>query len=89
MNEERQYERVLLRDPCAYCGGRSTELDHIEAASRGGPSNWENYAGVCSYCNAVKHTRSLLGMLAYELLRPFWAAQEEAIIAQRRGWAAV
>lgn len=55
---------VLLRDPCAYCGGVATALDHIVARSRGGQDEWENLTAACAACNGAKRERSLLSFLA-------------------------
>lgn len=55
--------RILLDDPCAYCGGPGGSLDHIVPLSDGGGGEWENLAGVCRSCNSRKHTRSLLTFL--------------------------
>lgn len=52
-----QYYEALLADPCAYCGEPSTEIDHITPRSLGGANEWENYAGVCSPCNASKSAK--------------------------------
>ena len=46
--------REILAMPCAYCGGKATELDHIVPVSRGGTHSRENVAPACRSCNARK-----------------------------------
>lgn len=58
------YIGILHSAPCELCGCAPIEIDHIEAWSKGGADHWENFAGLCSACNAAKGTKSLLGMLA-------------------------
>lgn len=57
---DRDYARVLLRDPCCYCGQRGGEVDHIDPVIRGGKGNWVNLTSACRSCNASKHDRPLL-----------------------------
>lgn len=62
--ESRRYAKdVVLNDPCSYCGGPGGTIDHIEAVTRGGTSDWTNLAAACMSCNARKHNRSLLSFL--------------------------
>ena len=56
------YYAALRSDPCSLCGKRGDiEVDHIDARSRGGANHWENYAALCSACNALKGDKPLLG----------------------------
>lgn len=48
---------VLLRDPCSYCGGPATTLDHIVP---GGDNDHTNLTPACARCNSSKGKRSLL-----------------------------
>lgn len=59
------YRRALRRDPCAYCGKRSDEmeLDHIQPRAAGGRDFWGNLTAACSGCNREKRTWTLLGFL--------------------------
>lgn len=67
------YERVLRRDPCAYCAVRPhssraakrSTIDHVEPRSMGGPNTIDNLAGACPACNAEKGSRSLLLFLLW------------------------
>jgi 5-methylcytosine-specific restriction endonuclease McrA len=60
-SETRRFARVVLRDPCVYCGERGGTLDHIEPTSLGGANHWSNMASACALCNSSKrHTRLLL-----------------------------
>ena len=61
--EMRQWVRVLLADPCAYCGGPSEEIDHIVPIVDGGRTHWTNLVGACGPCNRFKHTKPLLHLL--------------------------
>jgi hypothetical protein len=58
-----QYIAILRADPCAYCGARGGEIDHIDAVSGGGGHVWHNMTSACRSCNAVKHDASLLTAL--------------------------
>lgn len=55
--------RVLRRDPCAYCGGPGTEIDHITPVSSGGENEWWNFTAACGRCNRSKNARPLLTFL--------------------------
>jgi len=58
-----EHARILLADPCTYCGEPSTAIDHIVPITKGGDSEWENLAGVCGSCNSSKRNRLLLTFL--------------------------
>jgi 5-methylcytosine-specific restriction endonuclease McrA len=58
-----EFARVLLHDPCAYCGQPAAHIDHIEPQSKGGANHWDNLTAACGHCNPRKHTRSLLTFL--------------------------
>ena len=59
----RPYAAIIRHDPCVYCGGKSTSVDHIIPVSKGGTSEWDNLAPSCKSCNSSKHTSDLLGFL--------------------------
>jgi hypothetical protein len=62
------YRKVLLQDPCVYCGKPAEVLDHIWPRSRGGGDGWENRAPTCKGCDEVKRNASVVVfMLAGEL----------------------
>jgi biotin operon repressor len=69
---------VLRRDPCAYCGRRSNDVDHIVPVGRGGAWDSTNLTGSCKPCNSSKQVKSLLGFM---MLRQ--------INAERAAWMAV
>lgn len=54
----------MAADPCAYCGGPSTQLDHIEPLYRGGENTVDNATRACWPCNREKNTQPLLIFLA-------------------------
>jgi hypothetical protein len=58
------YRRVLLNDPCVYCGGKPTGLDHIVPRANGGPDGWQNRAPACGGCDGRKAHYGLLRFLA-------------------------
>lgn len=60
------WERVLRRDPCAYCGGVSQAIDHIVPVASDGPNGWHNYTASCTACNRRKSNKPLLIFLAHE-----------------------
>ncbi|MGE0505103.1 MAG: HNH endonuclease [Solirubrobacterales bacterium] len=43
---------------CRYCGGRATEVDHVEPWSRGGLTMMSNLAAACQHCNREKGDRT-------------------------------
>lgn len=57
------WKGVLRGDPCAYCGARCEDLDHIDARSRGGDNTWQNLTASCRVCNGQKGARTLLSFL--------------------------
>lgn len=64
-----EYARLIINDPCSYCGAPATEIDHIVAVANGGVSNWENLAAACRQCNTRKRTQDLLQFMLRELNR--------------------
>jgi 5-methylcytosine-specific restriction endonuclease McrA len=54
------YGRLLLRDPCAYCGVAATAIDHIDPLVGGGAAHWDNLTAACGPCNSAKHATPLL-----------------------------
>jgi hypothetical protein len=61
--DERDYARVLVRDPCSYCGELCRHIDHIHPRSRGGEDVWSNFTASCAACNLSKSARSMLQFL--------------------------
>lgn len=59
-----EYEAILRRDPCCYCGGPTQEIDHIVPVKSGGTAEWTNLTGACAGCNRSKGAKSLLLFLA-------------------------
>lgn len=66
---ENEYEKIVLRDPCVYCGKPSGTLDHIEPINLGGEEGWENMAPACQSCNSSKRDKGLLQFLLWKLDR--------------------
>lgn len=66
---EREYKKVLLRDPCTYCGmtERVYAVDHITARINGGTDDWTNLTAVCASCNSSKGTKSVIGFLGWKM----------------------
>lgn len=56
----KEYLKILLRDPCSYCGGPAGTIDHIRPVVRGGANVWENLTAACKTCNLRKHDSQLL-----------------------------
>lgn len=79
------YKRAVLRDPCAYCGGAATVLDHIRSRREGGRSGWLNLAAACDSCNCGKSHRSLLSLMGMRRWRSDW----QAMVEQRSRWSAL
>lgn len=61
--EARIYMRLLLGDPCAYCGSASNQIDHIVPVAGGGLSEQSNLTAACQSCNRRKQAKSLLNFL--------------------------
>ena len=59
----RSWRRVLLGDPCCYCGAPAAAVDHIVARVQGGRDAWRNLAPACRRCNTRKSGLSLLDFL--------------------------
>lgn len=62
--------RLLRHDPCAYCGGPSGTVDHVEPKRRpvrglGGAHTWLNVVGACTSCNGRKADKPLLWFLLH------------------------
>lgn len=58
--EGREYVALILKDPCVYCGGDASEVDHITPITKGGSGQAMNLAPACRTCNARKNDDSLL-----------------------------
>lgn len=65
-----RYHAALTSDPCAYCGQRSSTIDHIDGSRQGGENAWPNFTASCRECNSAKAARPLLG---YLLSRKLWS----------------
>lgn len=81
------YKKLLLQDPCSYCGAPADVQDHIVARRRGGTNEWDNLTGSCTYCNTFKSARSLLGFLGYR--RSGLREQIEVLLAERVAWGGI
>ena len=64
------YARVLRADPCSFCGRPATDIDHIDAISRGGAHAWENLTAACRACNMSKYSEPLLTFLLRRSAQP-------------------
>jgi hypothetical protein len=60
---EREMRALLRGDPCAYCGAKCEQLDHITPRARGGGDLVDNLTAACAPCNRRKRTRPLLHFL--------------------------
>lgn len=65
--EDRDYVRIVVNDPCVYCGGAGGTLEHIIPITAGGNNEWLNLAGACQSCNSSKNNKSLLDFMLYRL----------------------
>lgn len=57
------WRKVLLQDPCVYCGGVAVGLDHIVARTKSGANAWWNRAPACARCDSRKGNTLLLHFL--------------------------
>lgn len=56
--------RHLYADPCAYCGGPASAIDHIvPIASGGDDEDGMNLTAACTTCNSKKRAKPLLSFL--------------------------
>jgi hypothetical protein len=62
-----EWRRVLLRDPCVYCGAKPESLDHIQPLAHGGANGWPNRAPACHRCNGEKGHATLLMFLNFRV----------------------
>lgn len=61
--ELKDWCRIILNDPCAYCGEPSASIDHVAPIDNGGVHGASNLVGACERCNRSKSTESLLFFL--------------------------
>ena len=54
------WNAVLLRDPCVYCSGPATTIEHIQPKVTGGTREWRNTAPACQGCNGERGHEPLL-----------------------------
>lgn len=59
-DEDRQYVRIITKDPCVYCGRPGGTVEHNIPVTAGGDNRWTNLAGACGPCNGAKNNRPLL-----------------------------
>lgn len=88
--DEFDFRRVLRRDPCAYCGEPSTQLDHVEPKAHGGSDESANRAGSCAKCNGRKQDMPLLFWMGWKLTHDqheSWNAARKRMLTRhpRRG----
>lgn len=67
--ESLEYAQMIDSDPCVYCGGKSSAIDHIRPVAKGGMGNWDNLAPICTGCNSSKHSKDVLHFLIRRLNR--------------------
>lgn len=58
--DDRAYMRLLITDPCAYCGGPGGTIDHIEPLSITASGVWSNLTAACHSCNSGKNAKPIL-----------------------------
>lgn len=63
----KEYTDLVQADPCVYCGGPSSAIDHIVAVTRGGSGCPSNLAPICTSCNSSKQNKDVLQFLLYRL----------------------
>lgn len=82
--ESLAYADILLKDPCSYCGGPASTVDHIEPLRVGSNNAWDNLTASCAPCNSAKRDHPLLFFLGvqagfWKAVRPgYWSAREGA-----------
>ena len=85
--DEAALRRLIVGDPCSYCGGPADVLDHIVPRRDGGGNESANLTAACTHCNNGKAGRSLLSFLGLRAHRYATGAIYEAIVAERSAWA--
>jgi len=71
---QKKWNRVLLEDPCTFCGHYATKgnpmtIDHLTPWSLGGSNAWENLAAACYRCNQQRGNGSPLLLMLVQLQR--------------------
>ena len=49
-----EWIKDIKKMPCAICGGKADQIDHIKPISRGGTNDRENLQPICKACNSKK-----------------------------------
>jgi hypothetical protein len=60
---------IILQRPCAYCGGKASQLDHVIPRALGGGDTMRNLAAACGPCNIEKGGRTPEQWKAWRLAR--------------------
>lgn len=63
LQETKDWVKIIVNDPCSYCGNQFEHVDHITALSQNGDGTWDNLTAACSACNLSKQAKSLLEFL--------------------------
>lgn len=72
--ESYQYEEILRKDPCTYCGAPvGGTVDHVIAVNIGGTDKWDNKTGACRSCNSSKRDKSVLDFMLWNLEKSEYA----------------
>ncbi len=59
------WRRLLLNEPCVYCGQAAETIDHIVPQSTGGASSPANLTPACASCNNQKGSMPLVLFLVH------------------------
>lgn len=75
--DETTWAVILRRDPCSYCHGKSTSVEHVDP--RGSRSTVSNGVGACIGCNNERGSVPLLFYLV-------WRATDRSESFKRWNW---
>lgn len=58
------YMKLIINDPCFYCGAEAEHIDHVIPIAKGGKTVWHNLVPACASCNFSKGAKDLDEFLA-------------------------
>ena len=86
----RSWNKVVVKDPCPWCGRPSSTLDHVvpqfdpERVEK--RRDTEYTVGACSRCNNDKGSRTVLEFLVLRAAAFMWKRREPWVVRVGRQW---
>jgi len=79
-----EWADVLANDPCSYCYGTASGVDHIDPTSRDGTDTPDNWTASCHRCNGRKTSTPLLPFLNWDRTQREFQPWRELVAAHHR-----